>query len=45
VARQDGEGYHDISIVSTVRKLERVAQRIIKKSVVVDVAQSLGEPR
>jgi hypothetical protein len=44
VARKDGEVHHDVSIVSTVCKPEMIAQRIIKKPVIVDVAQSLGEP-
>jgi hypothetical protein len=43
VARKDGEGYHYISIVSTMCKPKMIARRIIKKLVVVDIAQELGE--
>jgi hypothetical protein len=45
VTRQDGEIHHDVSIVSAVRNPEMIAQRIINKPTVVDIAQILGEPR
>jgi len=45
VGRKDGEGYHDISIVSTVRKPTMIASRIINKPAIVDISQELGAPR
>jgi hypothetical protein len=42
VARKDGEGYHDVSIVSAVCKPEMIAQRIIKKLVRCGCSPRIG---
>jgi hypothetical protein len=43
VTRKDGKVYHDVSIVSIVRKPEMNCMK--KNPTIVDVAQSLGKPR